>query len=358
MPDGVAAQGSVTRIGDQTIICRDCLDVMRDWQFGPVDVVVTSPPYNLNLVYGIYDDSKTEEDYVEWLVEAASAVKEILQPDGSFFLNISGSNSRPYVPFLAIARLRQSGFHLQNHITWIKSIGIGSGSTGHFKPVSGRRFMHHNHEHIFHLTLTNQVELDRLAIGIPFQDKSNIARRRHPRDLRCRGNTWFIPYPTVKTKAQKYWHPATFPIELPLWCIYLHGRHPATVLDPFLGTGTSLVAAHFARARGIGIDIDATYIETARKRLTATVKGTLLVRLNAEETAELFRQDAARRDGGGWQSRIVAFQQRLNKTTGELALTEDDVSWIKTYGPRPGDGSWQRSLNAAFSRHIDLSRPE
>ena len=144
------------------------------------------------------------------------------------------------------------------------------------------------------------------------------------------GNTWFIPYPTVKTKAQKYWHPATFPVELPLWCIYLHGGQPATVLDPFLGTGTTLVAAHFAGAKGIGIDIDATYIETARKRVTEAVEATLLVVLDREETAELFKQDEAKRSGGGWQSRIVAFQQKLNKSTGELALTDDDVAWIKS----------------------------
>ena len=256
-----------------------------------------------------------------------------------------------------MVRLRKEGFHLQNHITWIKSIGIGSASTGHFKPIGGRRFMHHNHEHIFHLTLDNDVELDRFAIGIPFQDKSNIARRGHPRDLRCRGNTWFIPYPTVKTKAQKYWHPATFPVELPLWCIYLHGRKPAVVLDPFLGTGTTLVAAHFAGAEGIGIDIDATYIETACKRLSEAVEDTLLVTLNSQETAELFKQDEAKRSGGGWQARIVSFQQRINKTTGTLALTEDDVEWIKKYGSRPEDGSWQKWLHAAFNRHIDLSKP-
>jgi site-specific DNA-methyltransferase (adenine-specific) len=357
MPDGDIGDGTVTKIGEQTIICGNCIDVMRRWGREPVDIVVTSPPYNLNLAYGTYDDSKTEEDYIEWLAEVASSIKGILKPEGSFFLNISGSNSRPYIPFLAMPRLRKEGFHLQNHITWIKSIGIGSESTGHFKPVNGRRFMHHNHEHVFHLTLDNGVELDRLAIGLPFQDKSNIARRGHARDLRCRGNTWFIPYPTVKSKAQKYWHPATFPVELPLWCIYLHGRPPATVLDPFLGTGTTLVAAHYAGARGIGIDVDPTYIDTARRRVAEAVEDVVLVVLSKDEMAMLFRQDEEKRTAGGWQSRIVSFQQRLNKSTGELALTEEDVAWIKRYGSRPQDGSWQRWLNIAFASHIDLSHP-
>jgi site-specific DNA-methyltransferase (adenine-specific) len=135
--------------------------------------------------------------------------------------------------------------------------------------VGGKRFLHHNHEHIFHLTLTGSVALDRLAIGVPFKDKSNIARRGHARDLRCRGNTWHIPYDTVQSKAEKFHHPSTFPLELPRWCIRLHGvRHPV-VLDPFMGTGTTLVAADRETVRGIGIDIDPVYVAIARERLEA-----------------------------------------------------------------------------------------
>ena len=161
-----------------------------------------------------------------------------MKPDASFFLNISGSSSAPWLPFELIVRLRPL-FVLQNHITWIKSIATRTTRSGHFKPVGGQRFLHHNHEHIFHLTLSGDVKLDRLAIGVPFKDKSNIARRGHARDLRCRGNTWFIPYDTVQSKAR----------EVPpsrarsRWrcragasaCMAAR----ATVLDPFMGTGTT-----------------------------------------------------------------------------------------------------------------------
>jgi site-specific DNA-methyltransferase (adenine-specific) len=113
------------------------------------------------------------------------------------------------------------------------------------------------------------VVLDRLAIGVPYKDKSNIARRGHPRDLRCRGNTWFIPYETVQSKEEKFHHPGTFPVDLPRWCIRLHGRRPAVVLDPFMGTGTTLVAADREGVRGIGIEIDPAYVAIARERLEA-----------------------------------------------------------------------------------------
>jgi hypothetical protein len=108
------------RVSDHEIIHGNCLEVLQHRGFEPVDVAVTSPPYNLNLAYGVYDDSRTEEDYINWIANVATAIKRVLKPNGSFFLNLSGSNSRPYVPFEVMVKLRNEvGFHLQNHITWI-----------------------------------------------------------------------------------------------------------------------------------------------------------------------------------------------------------------------------------------------
>ncbi|MBN9563960.1 MAG: site-specific DNA-methyltransferase [Alphaproteobacteria bacterium] len=235
-----------------------------------VDVAVTSPPYNLGLGYRQYRDRREEDEYLDWMVRVAEGVRRVLKPGGSFFLNISGSSSQPWLPFELIVRLRPV-FVLQNHITWIKSIAARDISVGHYKPIGGRRFLHHNHEHIFHLTVSGDVKLDRLAIGVPFKDKSNIARRGHAQDLRCRGNTWFIPYDTVQSRAEKFHHPGTFPVTLPRWCIRLHGQPGAIVLDPFAGTGTTIVAAALERARGIGIELDPSYLAIARERVAGAM---------------------------------------------------------------------------------------
>jgi len=265
MQEPAAAEG-------HRLICGDCLDVLPALDAGSVDVVVTSPPYNLGLAYRAYEDRRTEADYLDWLSRVAGEVRRVMKPDASFFLNISGSASAPWLPFELIVRLRPL-FTLQNHITWIKSIATRDGdSVGHFKPVAGHRYLHHNHEHIFHLTLSGDVRLDRLAIGVPFKDKSNIARRGHAQDLRCRGNTWFIPYDTVQSKAEKFHHPGTFPVALPRWCIRLHGRANAVVLDPFMGTGTTVVAAALEGALGIGIDSDPSYVAIAQRRVDEAAK--------------------------------------------------------------------------------------
>ena len=212
--------------------------------------------------------------------------------------------------------------------------------------------MHHNHEHIFHLTKSNDTELDRLSIGIPFQDKSNIARRGHTRDLRCRGNTWFIPYSTVKSKAQKFNHPGTFPVELPLWCIYLHGRQSPVVLDPFMGTGTTSVASRLACAKSIGIEIDASYVATAAERLEEVSSGAVDVTLNQLEIQDLLKQDSGTEKDGGWQGLLVGFQKRLNKTTGHLTLTADDIAQVQRYAFLYKRGGWQSRLLGIFGRAL------
>ncbi len=274
-----AARPPAFPVGRHSLHCGDCLKVLPGIEEGSVDVVVTSPPYNIGLKYGTYEDRRAEQDYLDWLSAVALGVRRVMHPDGSFFLNIAGSGAKPWLPFELLVRLR-SVFELQNHITWVKSITTGEDSTGHFKPISGERFLHHNHEHIFHLTKTGRVRLDRLAIGVPYKDKSNIARRGHTQDLRCRGNTWFIPYQTVQKRAQKFNHPGTFPVDLPRWCIRLHGVADAVVLDPFAGTGTTLLAAELEGGRGIGIEMDPAYVAVARARIADQMRS------SSEEAAE------------------------------------------------------------------------
>jgi site-specific DNA-methyltransferase (adenine-specific) len=230
--------------------------------------VVTSPPYNIGVRYRSYEDRKPRAIYLAWLAEIGAELKRVLLPNGSFFLNIGATNSDPWIAMDVAAAFRDT-FVLQNHITWVKSVSIGDDTVGHFKPITSDRYLNHNHEAVFHFTPTGSTPLDRLAIGVPFKDKSNIARWGHRRDRRCAGNVWFIPYQTVKSKAQKFDHPAGFPVELPLRCLKLHGGKRLAVLDPFAGAGTTLVAAQQLGHKGIGIEIDRQYAETAVARLRA-----------------------------------------------------------------------------------------
>lgn len=248
---------------------------MADLSPGSVDLIVTSPPYNLGIAYKTYQDSRTPEEYLDWSAEWMKAAGRLLAMDGSFFLNVGGSPSNPLLPHELILRAAQCGFVLQNTLHWIKSITLdGEGepvSRGHFKPINSKRYLNDCHEYLFHLTKAGEVKLDRLAVGVAYQHKSNIARWGHTggRDRRCRGNNWFIPYKTIKSRDKQRPHPATFPVQLPAQCIQLHGIEKVnTMLDPFVGIGHSALAAQQAGVpRFIGFDIDATYLETAREAL-------------------------------------------------------------------------------------------
>jgi site-specific DNA-methyltransferase (adenine-specific) len=258
---------------------EDCIKGMSRLTNESVDLVVTSPPYNLGISYGKYSDWQDRRSYLNWCSKWAAQVRRVLKPNGSFFLNVGSAPSNPMLPHqIAIELTSASGrFLLQNTIHWIKSITIENRmgeliSHGHFKPINSKRFLNDCHEYIFHFTKTGHVELDRLSLGVPYQDKSNIARWSHTRgsDLRCRGNTWFIPYETIQSRAKERPHPATFPVQLAEWCIKLHGvSRGETMLDPFLGIGNSAAAAK--RCGGlkkfIGFEIDEAYFVEAKRRL-------------------------------------------------------------------------------------------
>jgi len=249
---------------------KDCVEGMASLPEGGVDLVVTSPPYNLGVRYRKYSDRLDRQSYLNWCATWAAGIRRILKPTGSFFLNIGSAPSNPMLPHEIVFQLRDL-FVLQNTIHWIKSIAIDNRTFGHFKPISSKRFLNDCHEYIFHFTKTGRVEIDRLALGVPYQDKSNIARWSHTcgRDSRCRGNTWFIPYQTIQSRAKERPHPATFPVQLAEWCIKLHAAPRIRImLDPFLGIGNSAVAAQRCGVKKfIGFEIDETYLAEAKRRL-------------------------------------------------------------------------------------------
>ena len=263
-----------------TLYQEDCLAGMRTHLLsGSVDVVVTSPPYNLGIKYSQYQDDGPRDAYLRWLGEWAAIVKDVLCQGGSLFLNVGAKPTDPGVPFQVLAIMQQH-FTLQNVIHWVKSIAIEKSAVGdypgitqdiavgHFKPINSPRYLNDCHEYIFHLTKDGNTPLDRLAIGVEYQDKSNVARWNKKIDKRCRGNTWFVPYKTIKNRADQRPHPATFPVKIPEMCVRLHGlERTQLVLDPFLGIGSSAVACKRLGVPFVGFEIDAEYFQHAQTRL-------------------------------------------------------------------------------------------
>jgi site-specific DNA-methyltransferase (adenine-specific) len=262
------------------IYIMDCIKGMRQFLGnGEVDVIVTSPPYNLGIKYNQYDDKISREDYLDWMEEVCKECKRVLKEKGSFFLNLGYKSKDLWVAWEVAFRLRKH-FILQNVIHWIKSIAIpkedvgdyqnirGDIAVGHFKPINSKRFVNKCHEYIFHFTKNGDVKLDKLAVGVPYQDKSNVGRWKHAtRDLRDRGDTWFIPYETIWSRKNQRPHPSSFPPKLPIMCIKLHGlKRTKLVLDPFMRIENATVACARLGVNYIGFEID-EYAKTAEQNV-------------------------------------------------------------------------------------------
>lgn len=263
--------------------CMTFIEKMKDDGL-LVDVIVTSPPYNINKEYRAYRDNKTENDYLDWLQSVAKASKSILKDDGSFFLNIGGRTENPLLP-LKLANRFESQYKLQNTIHWIKSVSIdpedigkSNGyrprenlSVGHFSPIVSERYLNPLQEYVFHFTKTGNVKIDKLRVGVTYQDKTNIGRwKTATRDKRDRGNVWLIPHTTIQEGRP---HPAVFPVKLPQRCIELHGIKPnMLVYDPFMGIGTTALACIRLKVNYIGTEIDPQYIKVAHEQISSRIE--------------------------------------------------------------------------------------
>jgi site-specific DNA-methyltransferase (adenine-specific) len=127
-----------------------------------VDVVVTSPPYNIGAKYNSYNDNVPIERYLTWMEDIGVEIKRVLKDNGSFFFNIGNKPTRPWKAY-DVAQVMRRHFVLQNEIMWIKSIAISKLDVGnncynllddiaigHFKPVNSDRYLNRCHEPIFH----------------------------------------------------------------------------------------------------------------------------------------------------------------------------------------------------------------
>lgn len=208
-----------------------------------IDCVVTSPPY------------KDCDNYSPTLIrEVFTECKRVLTKDGLCFVNFGHLSEDKMRPFRIAIILEELGFTLSETFTWVKN---------HYRPIQGKRRVNNLTEFIFMFHNGKVPELDRLAIGIPYKDKSNIGRYAK-QDLKCAGNVWEIPYDTITSSEQKL-HNDRFPLGLPTRCIKL--AQAKSVLDPFSGSGTTALACKQLDVEFVGWEINPTHHQTSMKRL-------------------------------------------------------------------------------------------
>lgn len=317
MNQSLMVRRDVVRAGKACIelVNGECVSILDSLQPRSVSVIMTSPPYNLGVKYEAYDDSISREDYLDWTARWTAAARRVLEPDGSLFLNMGCKPSSQLGPEQVVLRaVESSGFVVQNKLYWVKSVSVrvktkpelikeaaakampGLSDTqlrslvkafeevegedglertfGHMKPLNSPRFVNDCVEMVYHLTRDGETPLDRLAVGSPFEDKSNLTRgtRGKNGDRRCRGNAIHIPYETIQSRDDDRPHPATFPIGLASYCYRLHGiERIKMTMDPFSGLGNSAIAAARLGLSHVGIELASQTHADALKRLVDEV---------------------------------------------------------------------------------------
>ncbi len=239
----------------------DCRELLRQVPDASVKLVVTSPPYNIGKPYGIYQDKIALNDWEDLLRDVSREVFRILTPDGSFFLNLSpipygkGREILP-LPFFGYQILKDSGFFLRNMITW--TFNNMQNCTNR---LSGR------YENI----LWAVKDLDHYIfnldeVRIPFLSKND--KRLEGKSGRNPTDVWYFDRVNNMTKKKLgLQHPTVYPLPMILRILKMSSNPGDTVLDPFVGSGTTLVAAKLLGRNGIGFEIDSRYAPEIEKRL-------------------------------------------------------------------------------------------
>lgn len=272
LPTGLPPEALGARhfnIGEQHIVQGNCCNVLPLLADQSIEVVMTSPPYNQGVRYRTYHDTLEDADYLAQMNGVLEELRRALKPGGSVFLNLPGSARNPQL-MTRLQLIAMDHFVLQNQFVWAKSIAIGQRTHGNFRPINSPRFVNRTHEIVLQLTHSGSVPLQREAIGVPYTDASNVRRWQvGKRNLHCAGSIWHIPYEN-RGRGTRIGHPAPYPLDLVRRCLKLHGRR-GLVLDPYLGSGTTLCVAAELGWPAIGIEIDPTYAAQALDRLTETI---------------------------------------------------------------------------------------
>ena len=246
------------------IICGDCIEVMKEMESDSIDLVVTSPPYNIGIDYGVWKDNLGWDEYYEWCRKWLKRIYKILKEDGRFCLNhylsLGQSNNRhsPLMDLNWIA-VKEIGFKHHGIAIWTDRTLTKRTAWGSWLSASSP-YINSPYEGI--LMLYKHTWKKRAG-------KSTIEKNEF---MRLCSGIWDMQPQT------KQLTPSNFPLELPISCINLLSFEKDVVLDPFLGSGTTMVAAERLGRNSMGIEISKEYCEIAYKRLLKEVKQTKLNR--------------------------------------------------------------------------------
>lgn len=254
------------------IICGNSIEVLNAGPEQWVDLCFADPPFNIGYLYHGYDDELKAEDYLKFSKDWMQAVHRALKPTGSFYLAIGDA----YAADLCVIARREIGFHLRNWIIWHYTFG-----------QQPKRMFARSHTHILYFTKDSKeftFNPDAIRVASARQTTYGDARAnpkgKLPDDVwylrpqeapephfAPEGDTWNVSRVCGTFKEREGWHGCQMPIAVLDRIIKSSSNPNDIVLDPFNGSGTTVVSAALLGRRYVGIDQSDAYVGYARQRL-------------------------------------------------------------------------------------------
>lgn len=256
---------------------EDCLAGMKRLEAGCVDLVFADPPFNIGYKYDVYEDRRAADDYLSWCQGWLAEIHRILKTDGSFWLAIGDD----FAAELKVCCQRELGFSCRNWVIWYYTFGV------HCTKKFSR-----SHTHLFYFVKDpKKFTFNDEAVRVPsarqlvYADTRADARGRVPDDtwiLRPQDlpegftpdqDTWYFPRVCGTFKERAGWHGCQMPEQLLGRIIKLCSNPDDLVLDPFGGSGTTLVVAKKLGRRCLGFELSPDYAKQIQARLDACQVG-------------------------------------------------------------------------------------
>ena len=240
------------------LINGDAIEELKKLEDNSINCIITSPPYWKGFEYEAYFNSYYQ--YINWCKVWLKECKRVLAPNGYFFLNVANNTDTTVRAFELLNICIDLMFKLQDTIIWYRY---------NQQPANTVRQLTNQTEYVFMLRHTSaNVELNKSEV---YNYHSDIFKTKNV------GNVWEIPFNKgdkihfAKKETKSKWGHSGFPLALPETCILLSTNEGDTVLDCFMGSGTTGVACKKLNREFIGIELDDDIFNIAKQRINETV---------------------------------------------------------------------------------------
>ena len=234
------------------VFCKSS-EAMSELPDNSVHLMVTSPPYNVGKEY---DENLSLKEYRELLRRVFKETYRVLVPGGRACINVANLGRKPYLPLHSyiIEDMHDIGFLMRGEILWDKGSSASPSTAWGTYLKANNPVLRDIHEYILVFCKDTFTRLN------PNKRKSTISKEEF---LEFTKSVWKFP----AERASKVGHPAPFPIELPYRLIQLYTFEGEIVLDPFVGSGTTCIAALKTNRKYVAYDIDKEYCDLAERRI-------------------------------------------------------------------------------------------